>query len=148
MCKLSLVLPLFAMASAAVFAQTTPAAGAVTDPASQNGSQPPYLNPSLPIDQRVDDLVGRMTLAEKASQVLNQSRPISRLNVPAYDWCSEALHGVAFAGTATVIPEPRGATARASGTPVQQVILKHPGDLFTKDVPLRQNDVLLMVRKL
>ena len=69
--------------------------------------QPPYLNPALPFDQRVDDLVGRMTLEEKASQLVNQSRAIPRLNVPAYDWWSEALHGVAF-GTATVFPEPIG----------------------------------------
>ena len=64
----------------------------------------------MPIEQRVDDLVGRMTLEEKASQLVNQSRAIPRLNVPAYDWWSEALHGVAF-GTATVFPEPIGLAA-------------------------------------
>jgi len=72
--------------------------------------QPAYLNPSLPIDQRADDLVSRMTLEEKASQLVNQSRAIPRLNVPAYDWWSEALHGVAF-GIATVFPEPIGLAA-------------------------------------
>jgi beta-glucosidase len=72
--------------------------------------QPAYLNPSLPIDQRADDLIGRMTLDEKASQLVNQSRAIPRLNVPQYDWWSEALHGVAF-GTATVFPEPIGLAA-------------------------------------
>ena len=69
--------------------------------------QPAYLNPSVPMDQRADDLIGRMTLEEKASQLVNQSRAIPRLQVPAYDWWSEALHGVAF-GTATVFPEPIG----------------------------------------
>jgi beta-glucosidase len=72
---------------------------------------PPYLNPSLPISDRVDDLVGRMTLEEKASQLVNQARAIPRLQVPAYDWWSEALHGVANAGTATVFPEPIGLAA-------------------------------------
>ena len=72
--------------------------------------QPAYLNPSLPIDQRADDLIGRMTLEEKASQLVNQSREIPRLNVPKYDWWSEALHGVAF-GIATVFPEPIGLAA-------------------------------------
>jgi len=72
--------------------------------------QPAYLNPSLPVDQRADDLVSRMTLEEKASQLVNQSRAIPRLNVPKYDWWSEALHGVAF-GTATVFPEPIGLAA-------------------------------------
>ena len=71
----------------------------------------PYLDPSLPIDQRVDDLIARMTLEEKASQLINQARAIPRLQVPAYDWWSEALHGVARAGTATVFPEPIGLAA-------------------------------------
>jgi beta-glucosidase len=67
----------------------------------------PYMNPSLPVETRVDDLLKRMTLEEKASQLVNQSRGIDRLGVPTYDWWSEALHGVA-AGTATVFPEPIG----------------------------------------
>ncbi len=74
-------------------------------------SVPPYMNPSLPINERVNDLVARMTLEEKASQLVNQARAIPRLQVPAYDWWSEALHGVANAGTATVFPEPIGLAA-------------------------------------
>jgi beta-glucosidase len=77
---------------------------------SQNASQPAYLNTALPFEQRVDDLVGRMTVEEKTSQLVNQSRAIPRLNVPAYDWWSEALHGVS-SGTATVFPEPIGLAA-------------------------------------
>ena len=52
-----------------------------------------------------------MTLEEKASQLVNQARAIPRLQVPAYDWWSEALHGVANAGIATVFPEPIGLAA-------------------------------------
>ncbi len=80
-------------------------------------TQPPktraaaYLDPSLPVDIRVDDLISRMTLEEKASQLVNQSRAIPRLNIPEYDWWSEALHGVARAGVATVFPEPIGLAA-------------------------------------
>ena len=70
-----------------------------------------YLNTDLPVDQRVDDLISRMTLEEKASQLVNQARAIPRLHVPGYDWWSEALHGVARAGTATVFPEPIGLAA-------------------------------------
>ena len=70
-----------------------------------------YLDPSQPIDARVNDLVGRMTIEEKASQLVNQARAIPRLQVPAYNWWSEALHGVARAGTATVFPEPVGLAA-------------------------------------
>ena len=78
---------------------------------SAGGEAPPaYLNPSLPVEQRAADLVHRMTLEEKASQLVNQARAIPRLNVPAYDWWSEALHGVAVDGT-TEYPEPIGLAA-------------------------------------
>src|SRR5436190_2984555 len=77
----------------------------------QTPSVPVYLDPSLPVSVRVDDLISKMTLEEKASQVVNQARAIPRLQVPAYDWWSEALHGVANAGTATVFPEPIGLAA-------------------------------------
>ncbi len=77
----------------------------------QNSGAAVYLDPSQPIDVRVNDLVGRMTLEEKASQLVNQARAIPRLQVPAYNWWSEALHGVARAGTATVFPEPVGLAA-------------------------------------
>ena len=75
------------------------------------GSQPAYLNPALPVEQRVDDLVSRMTLDEKVSQLVNDSAAIPRLQVPAYNWWSEALHGVAAAGIATVFPQAIGLAA-------------------------------------
>jgi len=81
---------------------------------AQNGSPPSlplYLDPAQPVSVRVDDLIARMTLEEKASQLVNQARAIPRLQVPPYDWWSEALHGVANAGTATVFPEPIGLAA-------------------------------------
>jgi beta-glucosidase len=84
--------------------------------------QPAYLNPALPIDQRADDLLSRMTLEEKASQLVNQSRAIPRLNVPQYDWWSEALHGVAF-GTATVFPEPLGLAASFDAPLIHQMAI-------------------------
>ncbi|MGA8429081.1 MAG: glycoside hydrolase family 3 C-terminal domain-containing protein [Candidatus Sulfotelmatobacter sp.] len=74
-------------------------------------SPPIYLDPSQPTERRVEDLISRMTLEEKASQLVNQARAIPRLQVPGYDWWSEALHGVARAGTATVFPEPVGLAA-------------------------------------
>ena len=69
------------------------------------GSAPPYKDPSLPIEKRVDDLVSRMTLEEKVSQMMNAATPIERLGIPAYDWWNEGLHGVARAGYATVFPQ-------------------------------------------
>jgi beta-glucosidase len=79
--------------------------------AAQTTGDAVYLDPSQPLDARVDDLIKQMTLEEKASQLVNQARAIPRLKVPAYDWWSEALHGVANAGTATVFPEPIGLAA-------------------------------------
>jgi beta-glucosidase len=77
---------------------------------SQGTQSPPYLNTGLPPEMRAADLVHRMTLQEKASQLVNQARAIQRLDVPAYDWWSEALHGVARDGT-TEFPEPVGLAA-------------------------------------
>jgi beta-glucosidase len=77
---------------------------------AQDVAKLPYMNPSLPPRERAADLVHRMTLEEKASQLVNQARAIPRLGVPAYDWWSEALHGVAVNGT-TEFPEPIGLAA-------------------------------------
>jgi beta-glucosidase len=74
---------------------------------AQDVSTLPYMNPNLSPEERARDLVSRMTLEEKASQLVNQARAIPRLHVPAYDWWSEALHGVAVNGT-TEFPEPIG----------------------------------------
>ncbi len=71
----------------------------------------PYLNPSLPIQQRVDDLVSRMTLEEKVSQMQNHAAAIPRLGIAEYDWWSEGLHGVARSGYATVFPQAIGMAA-------------------------------------
>ena len=84
---------------------------------------PIYLDPSQPIETRVNDLIGRMTLEEKASQLVNQARAIPRLQVPAYDWWSEALHGVANAGTATVFPQPIGLAATFDDALIHQMAI-------------------------
>lgn len=68
----------------------------------------PYLDTDLPLEVRVTDLVGRMTLEEKISQMINQAPAIERLGVPEYNWWSEGLHGVARAGLATVFPQAIG----------------------------------------
>src|SRR5215472_7109408 len=77
---------------------------------AQDPSSLPYMNPKLSPEERAADLVGRMTLQEKASQLVNQARAIPRLGVRDYDWWSEALHGVAVNGT-TEFPEPIGLAA-------------------------------------
>jgi beta-glucosidase len=77
---------------------------------AQDGQKPAYLNPDLPAPQRAEDLVRRMTVEEKVTQLVNQSRAIPRLNIPDYDWWSEASHGVATQGT-TEFPNPVGLAA-------------------------------------
>lgn len=71
----------------------------------------PFQNAGLPVDERVDDLVGRMTLEEKISQMMNDAPAIERLGVPAYNWWNECLHGVARSGIATVFPQAIGMAA-------------------------------------
>src|SRR5207248_1106337 len=78
--------------------------------AAQDTSRLPYMDPSLSVDERVSDLLKRMTTEEKITQFVNQSRSVPRLGIPAYDWWSESLHGVATNGT-TEFPEPIGLAA-------------------------------------
>ncbi len=65
----------------------------------------PFTNPSLSTEERVNDLISRMTLREKADQLLYTAPAIPRLGIPSYNWWNEALHGVARAGYATVFPQ-------------------------------------------
>ncbi len=76
--------------------------------AQQRPAKAPYLDPALPAERRADDLVSRMTLEEKISQMMNAAPAIPRLSIPEYDWWNEALHGVAFSGVATVFPQAIG----------------------------------------
>jgi beta-glucosidase len=78
--------------------------------AAQSAATPGYLDTSLTPQQRAADLVHRMTLAEKATQMQNNSAAVPRLNIPAYQWWSEALHGVINQGV-TEYPEPIGLAA-------------------------------------
>jgi len=94
--------------------------GAALAAGAQNAVKPAYLDPTLPAEQRAADLVKQMTLEEKASQLVNQARAIPRLKVPAYDWWSESLHGVATSGT-TEFPEPIGLAATFDPTTIKQM---------------------------
>ena len=71
----------------------------------------PYQNPALLFETRVHDLVARMTLEEKVSQMQDVAAAVPRLGVPAYNWWNEALHGVARSGLATVFPQAIGMAA-------------------------------------
>lgn len=78
----------------------------------QEVSDPPiFHDPSKPLAARIDDVIRRMSLAEKVGQLKNAAPAISRIGLPAYDYWNEALHGVANNGDATVFPEPIGAAS-------------------------------------
>ena len=78
-----------------------------------NAQEPkfPFNDPSLSVDQRVEDLLDRLTLEEKVGMMMNGSTGIERLDIPDYNWWNEALHGVARAGVATVFPQAIGMAA-------------------------------------
>ena len=97
--------------------------------------QPDYKNPSLPIDKRVNDLVSRMTLEEKVSQMMNGAAAIERLGIPDYEWWNEALHGVARAGYATVFPQAIGLAATWNTDLMYQV-----ADVISTEARAKYND--------
>jgi beta-glucosidase len=97
-------------------------------------SEPKYLDPSLSCKERARDLVSRMTVEEKASQLRFNSPPIPRLGVPAYNWWNEALHGVARAGTATVFPQAIALAAMFDGDEMERV-----GDVVAEEGRAKYN---------
>jgi beta-glucosidase len=88
---------------------------------SQSPKPLPYLDPSLSTQQRIDDLVSRMTLDEKVAQLINTTPAIPRLNVPAYDYWSEGLHGIARSGYATLFPQAIGMAATWDAPLINQI---------------------------
>lgn len=84
--------------------------------------QYPFRNPELSIDQRVDDLVSRLTLEEKVKQMLNNTPSIERLGIPAYNWWNECLHGVGRSEyKVTVFPQAIGMAASWDDVLLKQV---------------------------
>ncbi len=97
----------------------------------------PYQNPSLTPQARAQDLVSRMTLDEKVGQMVNGAAAISRLNVPAYDYWNEGLHGVARSGYATMFPQAIGMAATWDGP-----LLHRIGDVIATEARAKNNEAL------
>jgi beta-glucosidase len=119
-----------------------------TDPAPPNAPPPtedqikaaaamPFRNPDLPISQRVDDLVSRLTLDEKVSQVIDRAAAIPRLDIPAYNWWNEGLHGIARSGYATMFPQAIGNAATWDAPLVHGI-----GDVVSTEARAKYNDAL------
>ena len=71
----------------------------------------PWYDQTLPVEERVEKLIGSMTIEEKIGQMMHDAPAIDRLGIPAYNWWNECLHGVARAGLATVYPQAIGLAA-------------------------------------
>ncbi len=93
------------------FEQITVAGLCVAAFSTVSWSQVPTHSPTPETEKRVAALVGQMTLEEKVSQMQNDASAIPRLDVPAYNWWSEGLHGIARSGYATVFPQAIGLAA-------------------------------------
>ncbi len=81
---------------------------------------PIYLDPTHPLAERVQDLISRLTLSEKVTQMSHPAQAIPRLGIPAYNYWNEALHGVARNGRATVFPQAIGMAATWDADLVQR----------------------------
>lgn len=90
-------------------------------PAFMSAQLLPYQNPSLSAEERAEDLCKRLTLEEKALLMMNSSPAIERLGIPAFDWWSEALHGVGRNGLATVFPSCIGMAASFDDDLIEEV---------------------------
>ncbi|TFF38953.1 glycosyl hydrolase [Mucilaginibacter psychrotolerans] len=99
-----------------------------------NAQQAPYLNSNLKDEDRVKDLLSRLTLTEKAMLLGYRNQPVERLNIPAYNWWNEGLHGVARAGEATVFPQ-----AIAMGATFNPALIKQVGNAISTEARSKYN---------
>lgn len=99
-----------------------------------NAQQAPYLNSRLTYEERVKDLLSRLTLTEKAMLLGYRNQPVERLNIPAYNWWNEGLHGVARAGEATVFPQ-----AIAMGATFNPALIKQVGNAISTEARSKYN---------
>ena len=130
---------LLALCPSFVFAQA-PTQAPQPDPTpeqKQAAAAMPFRNPALPISQRVDDLVSRLTLEEKVSQTIDRAAAIPRLDIPAYNWWNEGLHGIARSGYATMFPQAIGNAATWDAPLVEQI-----GAVVSTEARAKYNDAI------
>jgi beta-glucosidase len=110
---------------------------AVAQQPLNTANNPPYKNPALSVETRVNDLVSRMTLEEKVSQMETAAKAIPRLDIPYYNFWNEAAHGVCCAGYATVFPQVIGLAATFDTPLVHQI-----GEVASIEGRAKYNDKL------
>ncbi len=97
----------------------------------------PYQNTGLDFESRVDDLVSRMTLEEKVSQLTHYAGEVEHLGIPRYNWWNECLHGVARAGKATVFPQAIGMAAT-----FDRDVMYRMADITSTEARAKYNDFI------
>ena len=105
--------------------------------AAKEAVVPPYQNPDLSTDERITDLIGRMTLEEKVTQMVDRAASVERLGIPEYGWWNECLHGVARSGIATVFPQAIGL-----GATFDKDLMFAVGDVISDEARAKYNEAL------
>ncbi|HUC86464.1 MAG TPA: glycoside hydrolase family 3 C-terminal domain-containing protein [Candidatus Acidoferrales bacterium] len=121
-----------------VAAKAADLADALTAAASQVPTIPGpeiWKDPHQPLESRVRDLISRLSLVEKVNQIRNDTPAIPRLGIPAYDFWSEGLHGVARNGIATVFPQAIGMAATWD-----LPLIHHEGDVISTEGRAKYNE--------
>jgi beta-glucosidase len=103
----------------------------------QSAPPAPYLDPSLPVDARIADLLSRLTIEEKIAQMQDVAPAIPRLQIPAYNWWNEGLHGVARSGVATAFPQAIGLAATWDTD-----LLHRVADVISTEARAKYNDAI------
>ena len=105
---------------------------------SVNAQKLPYQSPDLPVEERALDLCSRLTLEEKARVMMNNSKAVPRLGVPAFAWWSEALHGVGRNGISTVFPSCIGMAASFDDALLERIYTAVSDEARAKNTALRR----------
>ncbi len=98
----------------------------------------PYQNPDLSAEERTEDLLGRLTIEEKAQLMMNSSPAIPRLGIPKWDWWSEALHGVGRNGICTVFPSCIGMACSFDNALINRIYTAVSDEARAKNTALRK----------
>ena len=123
--------------NAAAQASTQTPAQPPTEEQIKAAAAMPFRDPSLSVEKRVDDLVGRLTLEEKVSQLIDRAAPIPRLDIPAYNWWNEGLHGIARSGFATMFPQAIGNAATWDAPLIHSI-----GEVVSIEARAKYNDAI------
>jgi beta-glucosidase len=120
-----------------LLAQTPPPEPAPTEEEVRAAAAMPFRNSDLPVEARVHDLVQRLTLEEKVSQLIDRAAAIPRLDIPAYNWWNEGLHGIARSGYATLFPQAIGNAATWDAPLLGQI-----GAVVSTEARAKYNDAI------